>query len=197
MTISILDYISKATVSLDRSRSQRVSITMSLREQPILRSEEILRWPDVYVASHLPAVYQDSFLLTMQLLNVIGISDDGDSGPLEETLGDIYSEIRIACAQCDLARTIGINIWDYSENVCGDIVTVSSMRAVAFQASIRVLLGIDIFALRYGKNRDERSDDFSLHELKIWKMEKIEQQLPILVDLKELVRAEKESRKMN
>ena len=194
MTISLLDYTSKATVSLDRDRSQQVSVMVSLRELPKPRSEEILKWPDVYVASHLPCVYEDSHLLAMQLQEEMGIPSNGGYGPFDSILGEIYSEIRKVGTHHNLARMIGINIWDFTENVRDGFVTLCYMRMAAFDIAMAALLGVDVLALRHWKYQDKRCNDFSLHELEIRKADNMDQQSASLVDLKELVRLEKEER---
>lgn len=185
MAVTLLDYTSKAIVSLDRDRCQKVSVTISLRELPEL-IPNVARWPDVFVATH---------LLSDMATPIDEISEPSKVGTLESTLGSIYSEIRIACAQRDL-KMIGINIWDFKENVSDRPVTAYYMRNAAYHTAMVALFGVDVFARfnRAMRDRNKRCGEFSLHALEIKKVDNLMEQSSNLVDFRELVRAEKESR---
>jgi len=121
---------------------------------------------------------------------------NSDTCPFEATLsGIIDSEIRISGNLSDL-RVIGINIWNFEDNVSNDPITAHYMRSTAYRTSMIALLGVDVFACfnHNRKDRDERCGEFSLHEIEIRMIDNLVEQSSNLVNLRGLVRIEKEAR---
>ena len=186
MTISLLDYTCRATVSLNSDCNQQVSVTLSLRELPEpVPDDHVNQWPNVYIASHALSDFAP---------RIEQFRDPSEYGQFEAALGDIWSYIRAEfCGR--YLKMPEINIWNYKDSVVYDPPIPLYMKMAAIHTSMEALTGVNVFESPYfdstNKNYERHCDEFSLQELAIRKIDNMEQRSSTLVSFVELIRTER------